>query len=182
MRPDRDSWAMALAVVTAQRATCLRRQVGSVLLNARGHVLATGYNGVAAGQKHCNEVTGEIINPDLKMPNGVFRSAEHWERETIKVHAHSCPGAKAASGTNLDGCHAIHAETNALMQCRDVYEIDSIYVTSSPCISCTKMLLNTSCRRVVFLGDYPHPASKDLWVNSGRIWEKFNGKFDFNFS
>lgn len=159
MRPDRDSWAMALAVVTAQRATCLRRQVGAVLLNARGHVLATGYNGVAAGQRHCN-------------------AHDPWHPVGFP---HACPGANAASGTNLDGCHAIHAEVNALMQCRDVYEIDSIYVTASPCISCAKMLLNTSCRRVVFLGDYPHPASKDLWVSSGRIWEKFNGKFNFNF-
>lgn len=39
MRPSKDEWALQLALVTAQRATCLRRHVGAVLLNKRGHVL-----------------------------------------------------------------------------------------------------------------------------------------------
>ena len=56
MRPSRDEWALGLAQLTAERSTCLRRHVGCVLLNARGHVLATGYNGVAAGETHCNKV------------------------------------------------------------------------------------------------------------------------------
>jgi deoxycytidylate deaminase len=89
MRPDRDSWAMALAVVTAERATCLRRKVGAVLLNERGHVLSTGYNGVAAGQNHCNELTGSAVNPALRLDDGSFRRAEHWEVDTIPIHAHA---------------------------------------------------------------------------------------------
>ena len=48
MRPTRDQWAIQLAQLTAERSTCCRRHVGCILLNERGHVLATGYNGVAA--------------------------------------------------------------------------------------------------------------------------------------
>ena len=157
MRPDRDSWAMALAVVTAQRATCLRRQVGSVLLNKRGHVLATGYNGVAAGQRHCN-------------------SHDKWHPVGFP---HACPGAHAPSGTNLDGCHAVHAEQNALLQCRDVYDIETAYVTASPCMTCTKLLLNTSCQEIVFLEEYPHSDAKALWEGSGRVWRKLDFKYQF---
>jgi len=163
MRPDRDSWAMALAVVTAERATCLRRKVGAVLLNSRGHVLSTGYNGVAAGQNHCNEYVGNT-DSDINV---------------IKVgnHPHACSGAHSASGTNLDGCQAIHAEQNALLQCRDVYSIDTAYVTASPCMTCTKLLLNTSCRRIVFLEEYPHSAAQELWESSGREWTKLDFKY-----
>jgi dCMP deaminase len=141
MRPDLDTYFMSMAILVASRATCPRRKVGSVLINTRGHVLATGYNGVAAGQTHC------IDSP--------------------------CPGAGLPSGQGLDKCQALHGEQNALLQCRDVYQIDTAYVTASPCITCTKLFLNTSCRRIVFLDEYPHSDAKDLWVASGRDWVQF---------
>lgn len=152
MRPSRDQWAMQLALLTAQRTTCLRRGVGCVLLNSRGHVLATGYNGVAAGLPHCNEV-----DPTYHL-NGGYR--------------HACAGARALSGINLDACQAIHAEQNALLQCQDVYRIHTAYVTTSPCITCVKLLLNTSCERIVFVEEYPHSAAKELWEGAGRLWEQ----------
>ena len=65
MRLSRDEWALKLALLTAQRTTCCRRAVGCVLLNARGHVLSTGYNGVAAGLPHCNHVENEILHDGL---------------------------------------------------------------------------------------------------------------------
>lgn len=175
MRPSRDQWAMGLAQLTALRATCCRRKVGAVLLNERGHVLATGYNGVAAGLPHCNEVTGEVVNPALDRGDGTYRVAEHWEKPTVKVHGHACEGAHAPSGQSLDACQAIHAEQNAMLQCRDVYAIHTAYVTASPCITCCKLLLNTSCQRVVFLEEYPHAAAKELWLSAGRRWDKLEG-------
>lgn len=135
VRPTKDQWALELALITAKRGTCARRKVGCVLLDARGHVLATGYNGRAAGLDHCSE-------------------------------GHPCAGATAPSGTNLDACEAIHAEQNALMQCADVHQIDTVYTTASPCLTCVKMLINTGARRIVFLEEYPHPAAKELWLNS----------------
>jgi len=173
MRPDRDTWAMELVAATAKRSTCLRRAVGCVLLNARGHVLATGYNGVAAGQPHCNETTGEAPNPALRVSVGVYRVAEHWERSTVPLHAHACSGAEAPSGQNLDGCQAIHAEQNALLQCRDVYAIHTAYVSASPCMTCVKLLLNTSCERVVFGESYPHGDAERVWSRAGRLWQRY---------
>lgn len=142
---------MELALLTAKRATCLRRQVGCVLLNQRGHVLATGYNGVAAGQPHCNQY--DHFHP-IGFPD-------------------ACTGAHAPSGTNLDGCQAIHAEQNALLQCRDVYTIHTAYVTASPCLTCCKLLLNTSCERICYAEEYPQPAAKELWVAAGRRWQHY---------
>jgi dCMP deaminase len=142
-----------MAKLVATRATCLRRSVGCVLVNRLGHVLATGYNGVAAGMLHCNEEATQILVTG--------------ERKIIYPKA--CPGARAASGTNLDGCEAIHAEQNALLQCRDVQLIDTAYVTAEPCVTCVKLLMNTSCRRIVAVSRYPHgPLSSDLWVRAGR--------------
>ena len=165
MRPTRDEWAMMIARVTAKRATCLRRQVGCVLLDAKGHVLATGYNGVASGAPHCNE---ELMT--MEPPQSVDYQLRPLVT-AIVIHPHACEGAYAHSGTNLDACQAIHAEQNALLQCRDVYQIDTCYTTCSPCITCVKLLLNTGCARLVFGERYPHSEALELWVKAGRIYE-----------
>lgn len=53
MRPSHDETWLAVATVIAQRATCARRRVGCVLVNASYQVLSTGYNGPASGEPHC---------------------------------------------------------------------------------------------------------------------------------
>jgi dCMP deaminase len=79
-----------------------------------------------------------------------------------------CPGARSKSGKDLDKCEAIHAEQNALLQCSDVQTIYACYTTTRPCIHCIKLLLNTSCRVIVFKEDYPHREMViDLWQHRG---------------
>lgn len=134
MRPDKDTYFLRMAKLVATRTTCCRRAVGCVLVDRKGHVLATGYNGVAAGQAHCLDVP--------------------------------CSAATAPSGTNLDGCEAIHAEQNALLQCKDVHAIHTVYCTTEPCITCAKLLANTSAERVVFLEWYHGTQAKDLWLKT----------------
>ena len=165
MRPTRDEWGLQLAQVTASRSTCLRRSVGCVLVDKRGHILATGYNGVAAGAKHCNE------------GNRFFKTLTDVAKLNITTeYPHACPGSQSPSGTNLDGCQAIHAEQNALLQCGKEWEIDTCYTTTAPCMTCVKLLLNTSCQRIVFKEDYPHSEARVLWENAGRIWLQLKEK------
>lgn len=91
----------------------------------------------------------------------------------------ACPGATLAPGTGLETCEAIHAEQNALLRCRDVTRIRVAYVTHSPCLHCVKLLMNTSCTRIVFATPYAHDAAaKALWERKpesggvgGRSWE-----------
>lgn len=165
MRTSRDEWGIQLAQVTARRGTCCRRQVGCVLVDADGHVIATGYNGVAAGQPHCNELK-MVPNPKLLRPNGTYREPEHWEQAEVGIFAHPCPGGQAPSGTGLDACQAIHAEQNALLQCPNVRAIHTAYVTCSPCVTCVKLLMNTGCQRIVFAEPYSHDqAARELWLS-----------------
>lgn len=93
--------------------------------------------------------------------NGVPRGMVHCGIEI-------CPGVAASSGTNLDGCMAIHAEQNALLQCPDTRDIRACYCTTQPCLTCIKLLLNTSCSEIVYLNPYPHDAAVRLWVSAGR--------------
>lgn len=79
--------------------------------------------------------------------------------------ASPCAGAALPSGQGLELCEAVHAEQNALLQCSDVDEVHTCYVTTSPCVTCVKLLLNTGCVRVVFAEPYAHDeAARALWL------------------
>lgn len=134
-RPSRDEVYIRMTEILSRRSTCVRRQTACIIVNARGHILSTGYNGVPSGWDHCRE------SP--------------------------CPGALAESGNLLDQCQAIHAEQNALLQCPDVHQIKTVYSLTKPCIHCVKLILNTSCDRIVYRLDYPH-SIESLWERDGR--------------
>lgn len=55
MRMSFDEYFMRMAVLASERATCERLKVGSVLVK-EGNILATGYNGSASGEVHCEDV------------------------------------------------------------------------------------------------------------------------------
>lgn len=162
MRIDIHDYFINIVKEVAKRATCKRRSVGCVLVNVRGHIIATGFNGVASGMPHCNE---SVMAPVL--------GSRKFPEELVAIYPNTCAGADAPSGTNLDACEAIHAEANALLQCKDVFEIDTAYVTAQPCIHCTKLLMNTGCKNIIYIEDYPHSSSKELWERSGRRMFKY---------
>lgn len=159
-RATLDLWAMSLALATAKRSTCLRRAVGCVLLDVRGRVLGTGYNGVARGLPHCNELVMSKPAPF-----------------SLTTYPHACAGAHAPSGQDLDRCEAVHAEVNACLQCTDPDAIHTCYVTVSPCVPCTKLLMNTGCSRIAYFEPYAHDAAAAaLWAKvPGRLWDQIRG-------
>jgi dCMP deaminase len=87
-----------------------------------------------------------------------------------------CPGAHLKSGEGLDICKAIHAEQNALLQCRNVYEIKYVYTTLSPCIHCVKLLLNTSAEGIITFEKYvDFDTVGKFWMdNGGQSWAYIN--------
>lgn len=82
-----------------------------------------------------------------------------------------CSSIGSKSGTDLNGCDAIHAEQNLIAHLRtSPQELDVVYLTVSPCSSCVDLLLATSCQTIVFLEQYPHEDSKKKWERNGRTW------------
>ncbi len=98
--------------------------------------------------------------------NGVHRGAPHCIDRP-------CAGANQPSGEGLHLCQAIHAEQNAIMQCRNITEIHTAYVTSSPCIHCVRLLANTGVKRIVFLEKYPHDESERIAASLGIKWDLY---------
>jgi dCMP deaminase len=68
----------------------------------------------------------------------------------------------AASGTALSECLCSHAEENAIVQA--AYHGVSVkgamlYTTFSPCLICTKMILNSGISEVVYYANYSMDAT-----------------------
>src|ERR1044071_3445915 len=87
-RPSWDQYFMTITQQVAERSTCMRAKVGTVIVRDK-NILATGYNGAPAGMPHCLDV-GCLIY-ESKTRNG--RTDKNSFR---KIHAEINAMAKAA--------------------------------------------------------------------------------------
>ena len=126
---------MEIAEIVKTRSTCLRREVGAVIVKDN-RIITTGYNGAPSGLKHCTEIGG-------------------CERARLNI----------PSGQRHELCRALHAEQNAILQAAKIgvsTEGATIYITLQPCVICAKMLVNAGIKRIVFKGEYPDALSKAI--------------------
>lgn len=139
MRISWDEYFMSMAELASRRSTCIRRQVGAVLVKDN-QVLSTGYNGAPKGLPNCCDLN-ECLRQKLEIPQG----------------------------KNHELCRAVHAENNAITQCAVngvSCRGATLYVTASPCSMCMKQIINAGIVRVVALDDYPDDLSKKLLQES----------------
>lgn len=87
--------------------------------------------------------------------NGAPRAYPHCTDEP-------CGGDSAKTGERVNTCMATHAEQNALLQCHNTMEIHTIYCTTAPCITCAKLIANTTCQLVVFAEKYSDTSGVDM--------------------
>ena len=132
---------MQMAELTAQRSTCLRRNVGAVIVQNK-HIIATGYNGAPRGLAHCEELGGCL-------------------REKLGV----------PSGKRHELCRALHAEQNAIIQAATLghsIEGASIYITHQPCVICAKMIINAGIDKIVVKEGYPDELAMEILEEAGK--------------
>ncbi|HZX20934.1 MAG TPA: dCMP deaminase family protein [Clostridia bacterium] len=144
MRPSWDEYFMEIAEVVKTRSTCLRRQVGAVIVKDK-QILSTGYNGAPTGLKHCEEVG--CLRQQLNIPSGekheLCRGLHAEQNAIIQASLH---------GVKIEGA--------------------TIYVTTQPCSVCAKMLINSGIKRLVYTGDYPDELADQMLKESGIVIEK----------
>jgi dCMP deaminase len=148
-RPPWDQYFLEICAVVARRSTCLRRQVGAILVRDK-RILTTGYNGPPRGLRHCGELGG-------------------CRRELWGV----------PSGERHELCRALHAEQNAIIQAalHGVSVTGAtLYITNQPCALCAKMLINAGVERVVYQGDYPDELAMEMLQEAGVEVVRWSGE------
>jgi dCMP deaminase len=131
-RIDKTNYYLDIAETVTERATCLRRCWGAVIVK-NDEIISTGYNGAPRGRKNCTDV-GYCIREKLNVPRG-----ERYEL-----------------------CRSVHAEQNAIISAsrRDtigatlyIVGVDSKtrkYVEKSmPCAMCKRTIINSGIEKVV---------------------------------
>ncbi len=129
-----DDYFMEITHLVAKRSTCLRRQVGAVIVRDK-RILATGYNGAPKGLAHCSE-TG-CLREKMGIPSGQKQElcrGLHAEQNAI-IQA-------ALSGVSIQD--------------------SQIYSVTRPCVVCAKMIINAGIKRVIFYEGYPDSLSEQM--------------------
>ena len=131
-RVSKENYSLDIAQTVAERATCLRRKFGAIIVK-NDVIVSTGYNGAPRGRKNCNDL-GFCQREQLGIPRG-----ERYEL-----------------------CRSVHAEQNAIiaapreqmlgstlyMACVSP-EDGALFSGCNSCMMCKRMILNAGIETVV---------------------------------
>ena len=147
-RPSWQQYFMQMAFLASTRSTCLRRQVGAVLVKDN-QILSTGYNGSPKGVKHCAEVG--CLREKNNVPSGQMHELCRG------LHAEQ----NAIIQAGLNGSSARGA---------------TLYCTHQPCSICAKMIINAEIQTVYVAEKYPDELAEKLLAEAGVELILFNTK------
>ncbi|MBI4320082.1 MAG: cytidine/deoxycytidylate deaminase family protein [Chloroflexi bacterium] len=130
---------MQITEVVAKRSTCLRRQVGAIVVKER-QILCTGYNGAPRGMTHC--LTLGCLREQLGVPSG--------QRHEL------CRGLHAEQNAIIQAAyHGVSIKGG------------TIYSTHQPCFICAKMIINAGILRVIYANGYPDEMAVSAFAEAG---------------
>ena len=131
-RTSKDNYYLDIAQTVLERATCLRRVYGAIIVK-NDEIISTGYNGAPRGRKNCVDL-GYCTREAMQVPRG-----ERYEL-----------------------CRSVHAEANAIISAsrRDMVG-GTIYLVgrdaqtgellgdATACSMCRRQIINAGLERVV---------------------------------
>ena len=139
---------MRCALAFAERSTCQRVKAGAVIA-LDNHIISTGYNGNAPGKEHCSDHFKNIYEKESAL-RYLFPTYEDYLKSDVFKDSHH----------NWATVNELHAEMNAIIYAaRRGIEIagSDIYTTYSPCIFCTKAIIQAGIKRVFYNILYDRP-------------------------
>ena len=133
-RKSKDVYFGEIADLVSSRSTCLRNQVGAVIVKD-SQILSTGYNGAPKGLPHCEDVGC------LREQMGVKPGERH----------ELCRGLHAEQNAIIQAAYHGVSVRGA-----------KIYCTTKPCSICTKMIINAGINEIIFLEEYEDNLANQL--------------------
>lgn len=145
-RPSWNEYFMSITELVAQRATCVRRKVGAILVQDK-RVVTTGYNGAPSQISHCLDIG--CLREEQSVPSG--------ERHEL------CRGLHAEQNAIIQA--AIHGVS---------VEGATLYCTNMPCSICSKMLINARIEKVYYKEGYADSLSSLMMSEAGIPFEQID--------
>lgn len=137
-RPAWDDYFMKIANDVSERAICVKRKVGALIVKDN-RILTTGYNGAPKGFKHCTEET--CLRKQMHVPSG--------QRHEL------CRGLHAEQNAIIQAAvHGVSVEGGIM------------YCTYQSCVICVKMMINAGIKKLVYAGGYPDELAMQMLKES----------------
>ena len=144
-RPDWDQYFLKITQDVSERATCVKRQVGAIIVKDN-RILSTGYNGSPKGFKHCEDVG--CIRKEMNVPSGqrheLCRGLHAEQNAIIQAAVH---------GVEIEGA--------------------TMYCNYQPCAICVKMIINAGIKKLVYSGSYPDELAQQMLKDSKLKVERY---------
>ncbi len=189
--PSKDEFAMFYSRAASLKSADLSRQVGAVIVNDDGDILATGCNEVPkagggiywendkndsrdfkqgndANTLSKNDLLKEILE-DLKSSKWLAKEFADMSCDDLLSAAKNTPipmfkGEQVSS--ILEFSRAVHAEMNAILDAarRSIpVKNTTLYTTTFPCHMCASHIIGAGIKRVVYIEPYPKSKAKELF-------------------
>ena len=150
---DYDITYMKMAICMSELSYAVRSKVGCIIISDDKQIISQGFNG---------------------MPHGMDNCCEYW-RPIDKSLCNKCKNTfnKDCNCNNKELVtkkEVLHAESNAISKCAKweaSTEGATCYVTLSPCIDCSKLLIQAGIKRVVIKDIYRIPDGLKLLIECG---------------
>lgn len=167
---------MNIAFSSAHSSKCIKRHVGSVIVDPKGQVVSAGYNENPLGTNPCIEEPKyekqcfrDIIRNDhfkaladkgarcpICSEKIIFEKGPPWRCKAC---------AEKGEKTNLESfffpdralnwCTAVHAEVWAILAAGERARGGTLYTTTFPCAQCAEKIIQSGIAKVVFTESYP---------------------------
>lgn len=131
-RIDKNNYYLGIAEAVLERATCIRRNYGSVIVK-NDEIVSTGYNGAPRGRENCSDLG-------------------YCAREKLAIK----------QGENYELCRSVHSEQNAIISAprkdmigATLYMVGKDFKTGQvlshidSCIMCKRVVINSGIEKVI---------------------------------
>ncbi len=140
-RINKTAYFKEIVQVVSKRSTCIKVQVGAIIVNEDDKIISIGMNGVSSGHIHCQDFWNEYYETRKEY----YQTIEDFINSDEFKNLHS----------DFQKQNEIHAEVNAIITPSKRELINSsIYVTLSPCIDCAKMIIASGIKNVYYINKY----------------------------
>lgn len=148
-------------------STCSRLQVAAILVKD-SRILSSGYNGVAKGAMECNKIYKRTPDGKITWKSPItlqtwtlteeeYRKKHHEFADKYEIHAEmNCLGFALKNNTDITGAQ--------------------LYLTTSPCLNCCKLILTSGIREVYYLEKYDDTSGVEYLRQNGIVCEQIEVK------
>lgn len=141
-----------IAKEVAELSHCVRSKVGAVLVKD-GNCISFGYNGTPSGMD--NECEDKIYI--------AYDTGSWLDIDTIdELYPYKDDIGRYKLITKM---HTIHAEVNCILKAAKTGNSvngSTLYLTLSPCLECSKLILQSGIKKVLYLEDYRDTQGVDF--------------------